>query len=311
VSRDVEFGEGHPQAVASAVALFLVWSVGGEAGHREGQDVAAGAAQPVHRPGRDDQRVGGVQAAGDPDDDLRMADRAQPLLQPGHLDVVGLVAVLLPAVPGRPARRGSVPPRGAARCRRRRVKGELHPAERRSGAAAWVSPRRCRAGGDCRRRCPAAAAPERSRSGSTSATLRRRAVGEALGLGQQPAVLVDHRLPVPGQVGGRLALSRSGVDVAGQAARDEADSTQELAVLGAADGDRAAGQVGQHGGTGQRGLAPSAGSAPTCPRRSPRAARSPADRRPRTAGRARTAPRRPPPGSSPRMSSPGANWRRS
>ena len=35
-----------------------------------------------------------------------------------------------------------------------------------------------------------------------------RAVGEALGLGEQVAALVDHRLAVPGQVGGRLALAR-------------------------------------------------------------------------------------------------------
>jgi hypothetical protein len=34
------------------------------------------------RPARDDQRVGRVEAAGDADDDLGLADRAQPLLQP-------------------------------------------------------------------------------------------------------------------------------------------------------------------------------------------------------------------------------------
>ena len=45
------------------------------------------------------------------------------------------------------------------------------------------------------------------------------AVGEAVGLGEQDAVLVDHRLTVPRQVGRRLALAGGGVDVGGQAAR--------------------------------------------------------------------------------------------
>ena len=46
------------------------------------------------------------------------------------------------------------------------------------------------------------------RSRSTSATISCSSIGEALGLGQQVAVLVDQRLAVPGQVGGRLARAR-------------------------------------------------------------------------------------------------------
>ncbi len=41
----------------------------------------------------DDERVGRVEAATDADDDLGLADRGEPLLEAGHLDVVGLVAV--------------------------------------------------------------------------------------------------------------------------------------------------------------------------------------------------------------------------
>ena len=67
------------------------------------------------------------------------------------------------------------------------------------------------------------------------------------------AVLVDHRLAVPRQIGGRLALARGGVDVGGQASRRRR-AAQQGAVLGATDGDRAAAQVDQHGGAGQRGL---------------------------------------------------------
>ena len=94
---------------------------------------------------------------------------------------------------------------------------------------------------------------ERSSSVSTSATDRRSPFGEALGLGEQHAVLPDHRLAVPGQVGGRLALPRGGVDVGGQAPRRRR-AGQQAAVLGAADRDRAAGQVGQHRRARQRRL---------------------------------------------------------
>ena len=98
-------------------------------------------------------------------------------------------------------------------------------------------------------------------------------LGEALGLGEQDAVLVDHRLAVPGQVGGRLALAGRGVDVGGQTPRRRRPGHQ-LAVVGAADRDGAAGQVGEHRRAGQRGLGARRHRAPTCPRRSRRAARS-------------------------------------
>ena len=81
------------------MALRLRSRAGREPGHREAEDVGARQAEPVARLGRDDQRVGGVEAAGDADDDRRhpgrvaAADGAHPLLEPGHLDVVGLVAV--------------------------------------------------------------------------------------------------------------------------------------------------------------------------------------------------------------------------
>ena len=79
------------------------------------------------------------------------------------------------------------------------------------------------------------------------------AVLEALGLGEQDAVLVDRGLAVPRQVGRRLALAGGGVDVGGQAARGRR-AAQQLAVLRPADGDRAAGQVEQDGRARQRRL---------------------------------------------------------
>ena len=79
----------------------------------------ARAAEPVHGLGGDDQRVGRVEPAADADDDLAAWPMAvQPLLEPGDLDVVGLVAVEREPLAGRRARTGSGRPCGAARCRR-------------------------------------------------------------------------------------------------------------------------------------------------------------------------------------------------
>ena len=68
---------------------------GREAGQRECQNVAARPFFAVHRARGDDQRVCRVQPAGNPDDDLRIVQRTQPLFEPGDLDVVGLIAILL------------------------------------------------------------------------------------------------------------------------------------------------------------------------------------------------------------------------
>jgi hypothetical protein len=65
-----------------------------ETRQRERENVAARPAFPVHRAGGDDHRVGGVQPAGQPEHHLRVVQRAQPLLQTGDLDVVGLIAIM-------------------------------------------------------------------------------------------------------------------------------------------------------------------------------------------------------------------------
>ncbi len=71
-----------------------------------------------------------------------------------------------------------------------------------------------------------------------------RTLGEALALGEQRAVLVDHRHAVPRQVGRALALARGGIEVGGEAAGRRA-AREQVAVLGARDGDRRAGDVGE------------------------------------------------------------------
>ncbi len=233
-----------PSAVDSRVALDAGLLACGEPGERVGEDVAARPAEPVHRPGRDDQRVGGVQTARDADDDLRLADRPQPLLETRDLDVVGLVAV-----EGQPLgvvgdERVAVHLAPQADIARRRVEGELDGAEvrgaRGQGAPVVVEGALPQ---------PVLAEPVEVDVGDRPA----RPLGEPLALGEAVAGLVDHRLPVPGQIGGGLPLAGGGVDVAGEAARARRTHHQPP-VLGTPDGDRAAGEVGDDRGARQGGL---------------------------------------------------------
>ena len=94
---------------------------------------------------------------------------------------------------------------------------------------------------------------ERSSSRSTSATDRRGPLGKRSELARLHAVLPDHGLAVPGQVGRGFAFARRGVDVRSQAARRRR-AGQQAAVLGPADRDRAAGQVRDHRRARERGL---------------------------------------------------------
>jgi hypothetical protein len=77
-----------------------------------------------------------------------------------------------------------------------------------------------------------------------------RRVGEAPGLGGQGAVLVDDRVAVPGEVGGRLAEARGAVEVGREAARRlVGDELVAVALL--ADDDVRRREVRHHGGAGE------------------------------------------------------------
>ena len=238
---DVDLVEGDPQRLRQPDGVVLGPLAGGEAGQRVGQDVAARAALPVHGLGGDDERVGGVQTAGDPDDDLGVVQGAQPLLQSGHLNVVGLVAVQLQSgrIAGHERKPLHLAPQSDVASRRVELELDAPEGLQRSAVVAAVvvegpHPQ------------PLGAQQAQVDVGDRPPVARR----EPLGLRQQNAVLVDHGLAVPGQIGGRLALAGGGVDIGSQAA-GRRRAGEQFAVLGAADGDRAAGQVGQHGGTGQ------------------------------------------------------------
>ncbi len=185
-----------------------------------------------------------VQPTGYPDDDLREIQRAQTLFEAGDLDVVALEAILFQPLrvggyEGEPLDLTPQPDVAA-----RRVKPELDAPERlrRRPVVAPVVVER--------------AHPEPFRAKQfevdvgDAAPLPHR---KALGHGQQDTVFEHHGLPVPGQIGRRFARARSRIHVGGQATRG-GRTGQQAAVLGAADGDRATGKVGQHRRTRQRGL---------------------------------------------------------
>src|SRR3954452_14314023 len=96
--RDVDLLGGDPERIHQLVRVRLGALAGREAGEREAEHVAARAARAIHRLGGDEQRVRRVEPARDADHALGVADRAQPLVQPRDLDVVGLVAIEVEAV---------------------------------------------------------------------------------------------------------------------------------------------------------------------------------------------------------------------
>ena len=92
---DVDRLERDAQCLGQPGGVALRPLTGRETRQGERQNVAARTLFPVHRAGGDDQGVRGVQSAGQPQHHLRIVQCAQPLLEAGHLDVVGLIAILL------------------------------------------------------------------------------------------------------------------------------------------------------------------------------------------------------------------------
>ena len=228
---------------------------------------------------------------------------AQPLLQAGDLDVVGLVAVEARAGRGRRARTGSARPRAAGRGRSSGGSSVNADAAERAGARGVGAPvvvegphphalLAQQVEVDVGDRAPVAVAGS-GRSRRAARRSRRSSSGR----------------PRTGRWSTRPARPRRRRRRPGSAS--DCRAAQQLAVLGAADGDRAAGEVEQHGRARRAPPPRSAAPGPTCPRRSRRGRRGPGRPRRRTAGPGRTARRRRRARISPRSSSPGAICRRS
>ena len=255
---DVELLEGAAQADGEVLGVAARAGARGEAGHGDGVDVGAGPTQAVHGAGGHDEGVGGVQAAADADNDLGVADGPQALDEGGHLDVVGLVAVLGESgrVVGHEGEAVHAAAQADVRARGGQVGGaDLDAAEgRRVGEGGG----RGRGAGD--RGAQGAGVvgegPLAQALGAQALDVDvddggARTVGETLGGAEQLAVLVDEGLAVPGQVRGGLALPGGGVDVGGQPP-GRRGAGQQLAVLGSPHRDGRAGEVDQDRRPGQR-----------------------------------------------------------
>ena len=174
----------------------------------------------------------------------RLADRLEAALEGVDLDLVGLVAVLREALGVVGDEREAVDATTQAQVAGRGDQLDLDGAElaRAGGVGAPVVVE------------GALAQPLLAQAVEVDVGDRvDRAVDEAVTFGQQVAHLVDHGLAVPREVGRGLPAAGGGVHVGGRAALAGA-AGQQPAVLGPGDGDRAAREVGQHGGAGERRL---------------------------------------------------------
>ena len=90
---DVELVGADPHRLHEGDGVPLRLLAGGKSRHGVGEDVLPVDAEAVERPCSHDQRLGGIEPAGNPDHELADARRLQPLHEAGDLDVVGFVAV--------------------------------------------------------------------------------------------------------------------------------------------------------------------------------------------------------------------------
>ena len=142
-----------PRAFIRAKALAFRCFARGETRHRISKNVAARLAEPIHRFGRDNQRVRRVETARNADDGASRSSLPESLLKRAHLNVIGLVAILRQDAPGRPGQTENARHCAPVRHRPRAVKDEI--------GSAGNLPARRRHSGDYRRTCPAAGVPAR------------------------------------------------------------------------------------------------------------------------------------------------------
>jgi len=239
---DVDLVGLHAQGLHQAVGVPVRLVRRGKARHGVGFHAGPGPAQQVHRPGRHDERVGGVEAAGDADDDVPDPRGLQPRGQTLDLDVVGLVAALV-ALRGVGRHVGEA---GIGPCQQdaslRGLHGEAHPAEPLDAV-----PQDPGVLAEARQAHPVLDEAVQVDVGEDHLRL----AGKALRLAEQRAVLVSHGLAVPGQVRRRLPGPRRRVEV-GRHAAGRLVGRQAVPVLRLADGDVRGREVGQDRGACQR-----------------------------------------------------------
>ena len=238
---DIQLRRRHAQGPHQSPGVRLRVIGGGKPRHGKGQDIRPRQVQPVEGLSADDQRLGRIQPAGNPDHHPFDPRRPQPLREAGDLDVVGLVTILLQTRDvGR--HEGEALDRAAeADIGVGRVQPEADPPPGPGMAAA--------VGVEGAHLQPLLPQQVQVDIGDRRLVRRR----EAFGLGQGGAVFEHAGLAVPGEVGGGLPCPGCRVQVCRQAARG-LRATQQPPRFGLGDGDVAGGQVGQHGGAGDRRL---------------------------------------------------------
>ena len=189
---DVDLGPRDAQRLHQGPGIGLRPLRGGETGQGVSENAGPRQAQPVEGAAGDQQGLGRIQPARDADHQPLGARRLHPAHQPLHLDVEGLVAVLIQ--PRRVVRH-----EGEAVERAEEVGSRSRPGLERDDRRRFaLQPRAVREG--------AVAQPVQSHALDIDVGDRQPAVrDEPLALDQFRPELVDRRLTVPGQVGAALA----------------------------------------------------------------------------------------------------------
>ncbi|MNI23697.1 hypothetical protein D3C73_772930 [compost metagenome] len=235
---DVDLGPRHPERLHQRPGVGLGPLRGGEARQGETQNARPRQLQPVEGATGDQQRLGRIQPARDADHQALAVRRLHPAHQALDLDVEGLIAVLIQ--PGGIVRHEGEavqrPDQGVVRA----VSGLER--DHRRGLALDAG-----AVGEGAVAQPVQADAVHVHVGDGQVAVQ----GEALALGQPGPQFMDGRLPVPGQVGGRLAPARGGENIGRQGAGRLAGA-QQRALVGLADDDVGGRQVAEDAGARER-----------------------------------------------------------
>ncbi len=239
---DVDLRPGHAQRLHELPRVGPRGLRSREPRQRESEDVLARQPERIEGPRRHEQRMRGVEPSRDPDHHTLAARRLHALHQPLHLDVEGLVAILVEAQRIVGHERKAVDLSLEARI------AELRPMLERDATEGFL-----RVSGGCGR------GVERHRAhallaqaldidvGDRHLALR----GEALGLREEKSQLVDRRLAVPREIGGALAGPCRRKDIGRETAR-RLRGAEQRALVRLADHDVGGRQVAEDQRSGER-----------------------------------------------------------
>ena len=210
--RDVDLLRAHPEGAHQRMRTGL-----GELRGREARQACSKGCPCDAKPSRSKARAATISACVEsrppemPSTTFLMPIAASRVIKPLHLDVEGLVAILVEECRVRGQEGKAVDGAlAAALSRRGRIEREGDARGKRASGAMVV--------GTIARRSRRACAPGCRRSRSTSAVIICASSREALGLREELAILEHRDLAVPGEIGGRFSLPRRGIEIGRDAA---------------------------------------------------------------------------------------------